>query len=82
MSVYKLVLILIILREPLRSPGAHKIHFHRFMGDTDLVERMLEHFPNLYIGFTGNMPLDTQSHFLLFCDRSHSKYACHQTIHR
>ncbi|XP_063690649.1 putative deoxyribonuclease TATDN2 [Bolinopsis microptera] len=36
-----------------KAPKDHKIHFHCYSGSWKTAEKMMEHFPNMYIGVTG-----------------------------
>ncbi|KAA1478797.1 hypothetical protein DENSPDRAFT_845921 [Dentipellis sp. KUC8613] len=46
-----------ILKEEV--PNDHKIHIHCFTDSPDFAQRLLDHFPNLYIGITGVITYST-----------------------
>ena len=44
-----------------KVPQDHRIHFHCYSGSWSLAERMLKHFHNMFLGFTGLVTFNSAS---------------------
>eukprot|EP00386_Alphamonas_edax_P002266 GDKI01006779.1.p1 GENE.GDKI01006779.1~~GDKI01006779.1.p1 ORF type:complete len:290 (+),score=30.52 GDKI01006779.1:113-871(+) len=43
-------------------PPTHKIHLHCWNDSRETMQKLLSHFPNLYVGFTGCITFDKNTH--------------------